>query len=184
MDRKQKLWELIELFQAIVTRYARLDDMAMKFTGCDRPLFKAELHFLKCVREHPEANLARLASILGVTRGAVSQMLARLEKKTLVARTRRNRKEFAIALTPAGETVYREHEEFHRRHFRELEHAMLLLPSGRIAFIERIFRQIDSFYDIFEKRLTEGSKTIVIRKSPKRSDRAGRRKSGARRSPT
>ncbi len=153
MDRQRKLRDLIERFQAIAAKYAGLEGMAMTFPGYGRPLYKSELHFLKAVREHPEANLSGLASILGVTRGAISQILARLEKKGLVARANLNRKEYAIGLTPAGETVYREHEEFHRGHFRELERAIRLLPPDKIDFIEWMFGQLDSFYDTFEKRL-------------------------------
>ncbi len=157
MDRKAKLFELIELFEAIVAKYARFDDMAIRFTAAAGSLHKGELHFIKRVREHPAENLAGLAALLGVTRGAVSQMMVKLEKKKLVERVKLNRKAFSLKLTPAGEEVYLRHEEFHRNHFRELERTMRLLPKSRIDFIERIFRKIDSFYDMFEKRVAADS---------------------------
>jgi DNA-binding MarR family transcriptional regulator len=161
MDRGKKLNELIELFQAIVAKYSRFDEMAVRFSDFGRPLFKSELHFIKCVKEHSEANLSRLAALLGITRGAVSQVLVKLEKKKMVERTSRNRKEFSVSLTPTGEKVYQEHEEFHRNHFRELEWAMKLLPVNRINFIEYVFRTINTFYDTFEKRLArEASRKV------------------------
>lgn len=170
MDRKKRLFDLIELFQAIVAKYARFDEMAIAFTDGAGSLFKGELHFIQCVKKHEEEKLTRLADLLGVTRGAVSQTLVKLEKKKLVERVKRNRKEFTLKLTPAGEDIYRKHEEFHRKHFRELEQAMTLLPPRQIDFIEWLFRKINSFYDQFAKRVTADAAALRAGKRPRKGD--------------
>ena len=47
----------------------------------DTPLFATEIHMIKCVKENPNRHMTALAEVLGVTRGAVSQIAMKLEGK-------------------------------------------------------------------------------------------------------
>jgi DNA-binding MarR family transcriptional regulator len=94
-----------------------------------------------------------LASILGITKGAVSQTIGKLEKKKMIDRVKINGKEISLSLTAAGEKAYRAHEGFHANHFRELQRAMKGLTPVQIGFIEKIFKEIDAFYGVFKKRI-------------------------------
>ena len=49
-------------------------------------LHPSELHFLLAIRSEPEANATRLAARLGITKGAVSQVMKRLEDKDVIAK--------------------------------------------------------------------------------------------------
>jgi DNA-binding MarR family transcriptional regulator len=44
-------------------------------------LYPSEFHVIEIVGKYPEKNLTAIASHLGVTKGAVSQMVRKLEKK-------------------------------------------------------------------------------------------------------
>jgi DNA-binding MarR family transcriptional regulator len=155
VGRDRKLSGLIELFQGIVARYSTMEDAAVRLVNVKHPLFKSELHMIKCIKEHPEANVTRLAEILGITKGAVSQVIRRLEAKGMIARVGRNRKEYVLSLTSGGLDAYRAHEEFHRGHFRELAKAMAELTPAEIAFIKKVFREITGFYGVFQKRVSD-----------------------------
>lgn len=153
MDRAKKLSDLIGLFQGIMAKYASMEDAAIRLVNVAHPLFKGELHLITCIRGHPEANVTALAKILGVTKGAVSQVIRRLEAKGMILRVGRNKKEFVCALTQSGLEACTAHDEFHKGHFRELERAMAGMTAKEIFFIEKVFIEIDSFYEVFQKRV-------------------------------
>ncbi len=161
MDRDKRLAGLIELFLGIMAKYSSMEDAAIKLVNVSRPLFKSELHLIKAIKEHPEANVTALAEILGVTKGAVSQVIRRLEEKGMAARVGRNRKEFVLALTREGLSAYQAHESFHKGHFRELSRVMAEMTPAEIAFTERVFREIDAFYDVFKKRVAERIRSLA-----------------------
>ncbi len=96
----------------------RLQDLERKTHtyGTDQPLFIAEIHMIKAIREHPEAHLTALADRLGVTKGAVSQLVKKLEEKGMVVKDRdpANRARVVLSLTAKGERAYSVHERAHR----------------------------------------------------------------------
>ena len=67
-------------------------------------LYSSEIHMMKAVASNPECNATSIAKILGVTKGAVSQMLGKLERKGVCKREHEpgGRNELRIELTPFG----------------------------------------------------------------------------------
>ncbi|AKB35273.1 Transcriptional regulator, MarR family [Methanosarcina siciliae C2J] len=75
----------------------------------------SEFHIIEVVGKYPEKNLASIASHLGVTRGAISQMVRKLEKKGLVERVRTpdNKKNVMLELTGFGKEAFEWHKALH-----------------------------------------------------------------------
>jgi len=67
-------------------------------------LHPSELHLLLAIRDEPAANATKLAAHLGITKGAVSQLLKRLDAKGLIEKTvdPSQKNEVTSAFTPAG----------------------------------------------------------------------------------
>ena len=67
-------------------------------------LHPSELHLMLAVYEDRAVNGTEIAERLGVTKGAVSQTLARLEKKGVITKTKDpyNKNELTVAFTPLG----------------------------------------------------------------------------------
>jgi len=67
---------------------------------------------------HPDINGTSLAKIMGVTKGAISQVIKKLEKKKLVDRYQNptNNKEILLRLTKKGEIDYHGHEAYHAKY--------------------------------------------------------------------
>jgi len=79
-DDIPQLWEtltnqLVFLEKRYVFRHGELD------------LHPSELHLLLAIKDEPEANATKLAGRLGVTKGAVSQLLKKLEAKGVIEKT-------------------------------------------------------------------------------------------------
>jgi DNA-binding MarR family transcriptional regulator len=72
----------------------------------------ARLHYIG-LEEHP--NATRLAKALGMTKGGVSKLTAKLRKKRfiLTERVTGNRKEIYYRLTADGEKIFRTHAKLH-----------------------------------------------------------------------
>lgn len=83
--------------------------------GTGQPLHRAELSLLETIARHPDAKATALSHLLGVTRGALTQMGSRLMEKGLVERFSRpdNKKEKFYRLTGAGADALAAHEAFH-----------------------------------------------------------------------
>jgi DNA-binding MarR family transcriptional regulator len=85
-------------------------------SGDGETLFPAEIHVVSEIKENEGIHATALADRLGVTVGAVSQILLKLERKGLVIREKDilNQSRFLLRLTPAGEVVHINHLKFHK----------------------------------------------------------------------
>ena len=74
-----------------------------------------EMTMLKAIGDNPDMHVIGLARILGITKGAVSQTLSKLEKKGLIDKLPdpSNASRLIIKLTASGEEIYEKHERFH-----------------------------------------------------------------------
>ena len=73
-------------------------------------LHPSEIHLLLFLEDHPDANAKEIADRFSVTKGAISQTLARLERKEVLRRHRRDDAptEIRVGLTRKGERLMAE----------------------------------------------------------------------------
>ena len=62
----------------VVTKLSEIDKRT-RYYGTDQSLFEAEIHMIKSIKENEGIHVTGLADMLGVTKGAVSQILKKLE---------------------------------------------------------------------------------------------------------
>lgn len=96
--------DLLEHWEHVVNRLVFLEKRFVFQWGALR-LHPSELHVLLAIRREPEANATALAARLGVTKGAVSQVLKRLDGKgVIVKRVDTSQKnEVTASFTPLGQ---------------------------------------------------------------------------------
>ncbi|WP_300544488.1 MarR family transcriptional regulator [Maricaulis sp.] len=105
---------LIDVFHRLMMRAHAIDAEPRTF-GTGHVLHRAEIHTIQAIGRGDGMIMKDVAEALGVTRGAVSQMAAKLEAKGLVERRPgANKKEIVLALTETGWRGYQAHEDFHR----------------------------------------------------------------------
>ncbi|WP_308898248.1 MarR family winged helix-turn-helix transcriptional regulator [Candidatus Desulfosporosinus nitrosoreducens] len=85
--------------------------------GTDVPIFPSEINMLGVIRENEGIHITGLAEKLGVTKGAVSQILMKLQKKGLIEKTEdsRNTSKLVVTLTPKGKKADANHMKFHEK---------------------------------------------------------------------
>ncbi|MFB9276601.1 MarR family winged helix-turn-helix transcriptional regulator [Cohnella cellulosilytica] len=85
--------------------------------GTDIVLSRAEIHTIAAVGDHPGINITGLADILGVTKGAASQMVYKLVEKGTVEKkvSPDSDTEVVLNLTEEGRKNYVGHIEYHNQ---------------------------------------------------------------------
>ncbi|MEG0249359.1 MAG: MarR family transcriptional regulator [Peptostreptococcus sp.] len=90
-------------------------DKKTRYYGTDVPIFYSEIHVIMTIAEHPGIHVGGLADILGVTKGAVSEILKKLERKALVLKEidDLNLSRYSLSLTEKGEMAHKNHMHYH-----------------------------------------------------------------------
>lgn len=103
------------------------------------PVSLAELHVLQCIGHHPDYNVISIAGAVNMTRGAISKIAARLERKGLVARRQNpaNQKEMYFLPTPAGRRLWEFHEQEHEQSVRGYHQLLQPYSEEELAVIRR-----------------------------------------------
>lgn len=80
-------------------------------------LYMTEVHALNQIWQRSSTNMTQLAQLSNRTKGAVSQMIAKLEKRGLVEKrvSPANKSEVLLYLTPDGEEICRYHRDLEKR---------------------------------------------------------------------
>lgn len=117
-------------------------------------IYYAEIHAVTAIRENDGIHITGLAEKLGVTIGAVSQILMKLEKKGLIKKEKDvwNQSRFLLTVTPEGEEVHNNHLKFHEE-FDDVVYEVVNGGSAEnVAFLKRFLRDVQD--KLREKRET------------------------------
>lgn len=90
-------------------------DKKTRYYGTDVPIFYSEIHVIMEIARHPGIHAGGLAEILGVTKGAVSEILKKLERKALVVKEidELNLSRYSLDLTEKGRKAHSNHMYYH-----------------------------------------------------------------------
>lgn len=136
------VWKLFEI------------DKKTRYYGTDQQLYEAEIHMIKSIKESEGIHVTGLADLLGVTKGAVSQIIMRLQKKGMIIKDTdpRNLSRLVLRLTPKGETAYANHEKLHQE-FDDLVSEILKDASeDKIAFLREFLDVLNNRMDDYESK--------------------------------
>ena len=136
------VWKLFEI------------DKKTRYYGTDQQLYEAEIHMIKSIKESEGIHVTGLADLLGVTKGAVSQIIMRLQKKGMIIKDTdpRNLSRLVLRLTPKGETAYVNHEKLHQE-FDDLVSEILKDASeDKIAFLREFLDVLNNRMDDYESK--------------------------------
>ncbi|MEJ8544686.1 MarR family winged helix-turn-helix transcriptional regulator [Brevibacillus borstelensis] len=119
----------------VILQLQRLERQPRSF-GEAGLLTPSEIHMIDAIGCEDGILMSALATRLGVTKGAVTQLVARLESKGLVTRTIHpaDLRAIVVTLTETGKTAFRIHEEMHQQFYQQLR---LQLSPEEIAVFEK-----------------------------------------------
>ncbi len=111
---RERISVLVEIITRIIHRAVRIEGEPVNI-GYGDLLYSSEIHLIAMAGMYPGSNLSTIASQLGVTKGAVSQIVSRLEQKGYITRSREegDSRNFSLVLTEKGNNALLWHQGLH-----------------------------------------------------------------------
>ena len=154
MDREKISGEIIELFVRLANKHNSLMKIPLDF-GIGSHLYHSEMHMIDQIGDHPEMNITELAGLIGVTKGAISQTVKKLESKGVVTRYKRgeNEKEVFLKFTDIGKKIYNKHKEIDKEAIIPLYEELKKYSDDKVYFLVEMFKWLDTFLDDSKKKM-------------------------------
>lgn len=112
-------------------------------------LYPSEVHLIDQIGRFPDENVSGLASRLGITKGAVSQTVKKLEAKGYLERENPagDRKTVRLRLTGRGQEAFAWHRGYHEAVDRSVAGEIAGFDDREIENCTRILLHIESIFD-------------------------------------
>jgi DNA-binding MarR family transcriptional regulator len=134
-----------ELDEAIGKFYNSFERMTKKPRdyGCGELLYPSEIHIIEMIGKYPDLNTTDLADRQGVTKGSISQMTSKLEKKGFIKKFQYidNKKEIFYKLTEKGKTAYEGHIKYHENRDMEAYEEFENYTEEQKKFLLKFFKR-------------------------------------------
>jgi len=150
---------LVEKFMGIVRRTAELENRPWHF-GTTETLYRSEIFLLELIGDQEGIGVTEAANLLGITKGAVSQTLKKLDAKGLMEKLSDpiNSLKACLYLTNKGKSAFYAHKHWHETMDGGFKDYFSRLSQENISFLEDFLNQLDAFLDKWQENLDERTK--------------------------
>ncbi len=150
---KRNYSEFTSLMERMIHKYNQWENIKRNY-GTDDLLSRAEIHTIVAIGNNPGINVTKLAEILGITKGAASQMIYKLRDKKTVEKkiSPASDTEVILTLTEKGMINYSTHEKYHKETNDE---SLELLKDIPDPVYDSILKYLSAFENNIEKKLKE-----------------------------
>ncbi len=113
--------------------------------GTDFDLYRSEIHVIHIIGNHPGIHVMHIAELFGVTKGAISQVLKKLQSKGFITKEidESNQTRILVYLTEKGRTAYETHIENHKKTDGELFEFFNNLDEEQLKLINKFLDLMD-----------------------------------------
>nr|MBP3598808.1 MarR family transcriptional regulator [Eubacterium sp.] len=139
---------MFESIYRLINKYNQKSRVA-KHYGTEDLLYSAEVHMIEIIGSEERITTTKLAEILGITKGAVSQITRKLLMKDMILKeaSKEKNNEVLISLTEKGRTVFLYHRNMHNEMFNKLNMILDELPEESKKAMKRMIRVIEESFD-------------------------------------
>jgi DNA-binding MarR family transcriptional regulator len=143
--------ELLNKLQTILNQILFLE-RKNPFKSGDITLYPSEIHLLLVVKRDQPSNATKMADRLGITKGAVSQTLTRLEKKGILIKNKDpyNKNELTVSLTRSGQQAYDHYKKIRLALADRFESCFSNFSASEREIIYRFLLSLESVLDQIE----------------------------------
>ncbi len=124
----------------------KLDKTPRKF-GTDHNLSHTEIHLVEIIGDSRDLSVTDIARLIGITKGAVSQTLKRLEKKGITDKQTdpANLSRVIVSLTAKGKIAYWAHKHWHETMDGGFSHYLETLDQEDARVIVDFLNRLEDF---------------------------------------
>lgn len=148
-ERKNKIsYSLLRIF----VKFGEIDKKA-RYYGTDTALFSSEINMVRVIKENQGISVTGIAEKLGVTKGAVSQIINKLNSKGIIKKEQDvyNQSRLNILLTEKGEIAEANHEKFHDNFDCLIESILENATDENLEFLKVFLNMLEVKLDNFEE---------------------------------
>jgi len=140
--------ELMDTFARLFSKAAEIEREPVD-TGDGVLLYTSEVHLIDMAGRFPQENMSLIASRLGITKGALSQTVKKLEVKGYLERYTEDgdKKTTYLRLTEAGKAAFAWHEAYHALVNGRLVQAIASLEKKDRENLMSIFTTLETIFD-------------------------------------
>jgi len=154
MGKADNIHNFAATFLRIINKFKALEKIPIDH-GTGDLLYASEINTLEIIGKFSGINMTQLAQKRGVTKGAVSQIVAKLVKKQLVIKNQApgNDKELSLELTNMGKVAFENHEKFHAKYDSPMVEKLNGMSVEQLALVTDTFKMLESTIDNYLKDL-------------------------------
>lgn len=142
---------IIQKSLRLINRYNSLSKKARNY-GTQFLLYPSEIHMIDVIGSQNEITTTKAAELLGITKGAVSQITSKLFDKGLITKTEQSGSNAVfISLTESGQTAFNEHRKFHEKMLSEIDKITDSLSEETLSAIQALIDTIENELQRLEK---------------------------------
>ncbi|MHB8793035.1 MAG: MarR family transcriptional regulator [Thermoleophilia bacterium] len=144
----------MSLFLRIVNKYNAMEKLPVAH-GKTGELYHSERHMLDAVAANTDLNITEHAAVIGVTKGAISQIAKKLEEKGFVRRYKKggNDKEVYLELTGQGRKIAESRKQLNEETMKPLLDELSRHSAKEVDFLVTMFRWMDGYFDESRKQM-------------------------------
>lgn len=132
----------------LINKYNQKTKKARTY-GTDDLLYPAEVHVIEMIGSYHKITTTKLAGVLGITKGAVSQTTNKLLEKELIMKEASIEKtnEVFISLSEKGKVVFSYHRGMHENMMKKVDSLLKDLSPESVSAIDKVFQVIEQSLD-------------------------------------
>ena len=145
--------DINNLLLRIIFKIMQIDQGLLNY-GIDTPIHNAELRMLLAISENEGIHITGLADSFGITKGAVSQNVARLYKKGIITKKPdpSNHSRLLLFVSEKGKKALINHEKYHQLYHESINGAINSLDKDAEEKIIDFLSSLEiNFDDLLEK---------------------------------
>lgn len=148
MSKESTMEQMIHKFEMVMNKY-NAREKAPRYYGTKDLLYRAEVHTIEAIGKNNKINVTDLAQYLGITKGAVSQMIDKLIKKDMVSKKQvsETENEVSLELTENGRLAYEGHEKYHKELYSHISKCLSSSSDENLETFMEILTLLDNFFD-------------------------------------
>jgi len=139
----KKHMKIIEKIIYLLNKFNQVNKIPRDY-GTGNLLHRSEIHTIEAIKNHENLNASEFSSVLGITNGAVTQIISKLKKKGLVEQynVTNNKKEVYYRLTAKGMIANFGHAKHHEKAYEQLNQYIEDLDDDKVETISLFFDEI------------------------------------------
>jgi len=144
--------KLMAIWVRIINKVSEAESQKRDY-GTGSLLSPSEIHMLQSIGTYQGIKITDLAEHMSVTKGAVSQMVKKLEIKGLVVKYSGtgNEKEVLLKLTASGTIAKNGHDRHHAMFIEEVRDLLGDITEDQALFLEKFLMAVERCVDDFNK---------------------------------